>query len=128
MPNYELFVAQYGHVRLDIKHWALVVREKGSKIGTAYQITGGKPFYAMKEPETVEMEKASTYLGKAAVGEVDSTFIRQIPQLLQRVPVVRNVESFWNCQDWVVGALAQLQSVNSSVLALSKEELQNKFE
>ncbi|KAG8992466.1 hypothetical protein FRB90_001004 [Tulasnella sp. 427] len=127
MATQKVFIAHYGHVLLrGPKHWVILLQVDQNN-AIAYQITGSSTTYEVKAPETVKPEQLPTLLGMVQIGEIATSQANRVWEVLQNVPVTRNVRT-WNSQDWVVLGLGALKSAGLAVDALSKEELLAKLD
>jgi len=131
--NFNVVVAQYGHVRLPgAKHWAIVVITDSSKWkGVAFQIAGSTNTYEVKQPEEVELLYSNTYMGSVNVGTVHRDYAfgaegTALGTIVQRTPVVRGNLN-WDCQNWVVAAPKRLKDAQYGMSEVSVEGLQAQF-
>lgn len=124
----EISVAHYGHPKLrGIRHWAIVVMTAPHKLeGVLYELVGGAAKdLVLGEVRAVELLKSSTYLGRQRVGVIPARRMGAVHDILVRTPL-RNGTTGWNCQSWVVEALARIIHEGSFVDSrrLSVGELQ----
>ncbi|KAG8966747.1 hypothetical protein FRC03_011388 [Tulasnella sp. 419] len=120
---HELYIAHFGHPLLKgARHWALLL-VANPPISIAYQISGSTDTYAYKPPEAFDESLSGTgFMGKVKVGEIEGDHEARFVKTLQGVPITKGSLS-WNCQDWVILALAALASEGFAVETPSKDQL-----
>ncbi|TFK73364.1 hypothetical protein BDN72DRAFT_834771 [Pluteus cervinus] len=141
-----LYVAHFGHPLLKgAKHWSFLL-PISTQPGcfTAWQITGSTFTYEIKPAETVSLNSnfssfssslnASTvtglqnFMGMVPVGTIDENQRAEFEKVvLTQVPVLRGSVD-WNCQNWIVDALAKAKESGFDVSAYSLTELQGILE
>lgn len=126
MATRNLAVGQYGHPMLPgAKHWSFLLRTD-QKTTVAYQITGSTTKYEIKAPEVVVPKKSTTFMGAVQVGQIEPDQVNQFWETLKNVPVTHGNRN-WNCQNWIIEALAALAANGFAVDVLTKEALADKL-
>ncbi len=123
-----LFVAHYGHPQLKgAKHWAILLPKRdGVDVAIAYQVTGSTTTYEVKAPEDAR-EGIRNCMGTVEVGRIEESQREEFERVVLSVPVSRG-STTWNCQNWVVDALATLKANGFAVKAYTLPELQGLLE
>lgn len=133
MSKGNLYVAHYGHPLLKgAKHWSFLLFKSPEEVSsdghdaTAYQITGSTNTYQVKPPEEVYSSLSRSYLGKVCVGNVTISQRLAFEEVVLNIPVVTG-NLGWNCQNWVIAALAELKQKEYDVRDFTHDELFDKL-
>lgn len=124
----KLYVAHYGHERLQgARHWALILM-KNKSTGKAYQIQGSTSTYSYRAPDRhIKPFKSSTFMGMVEVGFIPNKRRNEFKQFLSIVPVIHG-DLQWNCQNWIINVLDQLRGAEFKIQSFSHEDLLSKLE
>ncbi|KAH9838530.1 uncharacterized protein C8Q71DRAFT_534619 [Rhodofomes roseus] len=118
-----LYVAHYGHPLLKgAKHWSFLLYKPGDQHAKAYQLTGSTTTYEVKQPEEVTPAKSSSFMGQVPVGHIAESHVAAFEQMVLGLPITRG-NTAWNCQNWIIGALAALKANGFNVTAYGLEDL-----
>ena len=127
----QLYVAHYGAEGLrGAWHWSfLLMRDGNSGDSTAYQIRGSEQTYAYEGPDRqVDVARSRSFQGKVHVGSIPADRLHDFEQALNDVPVIRGTRTGWNCQNWIMDALARLHAARFPVEVINHTELLQELE
>lgn len=124
--SYSLHVGQYGHTMLKgVRHWAFLLMTSNLE-ARLFQITGSTTTYEWSPPKDVQPGKSQSFLGSTKVGLIEASRYDEFVQILESVPIVRN-DLGWNCQNWIVNAMAKLEQHGFQVPAKTKTGIEAGF-
>jgi hypothetical protein len=103
----QLFVAIYDtrYGSTGANHWALFLRENRSHQGVISQAIGVPTRFAYDQIDGTEPERIARLARKELVGDV---YDREEYLFQLGLTPIRNSDHHWNCQNWVMEALANL--------------------
>ncbi|KAF9052469.1 hypothetical protein BDZ89DRAFT_1056818 [Hymenopellis radicata] len=96
--------------------------------GHSYELCGGNAArYEVKPPESVQLVKSNSYMGRVHVGRIERARLFEggnasIHTVLVQTPV-KNGKPDWNCQNWVMDALYRLRMSGQHIVNASHEEI-----
>ncbi|EPS98087.1 hypothetical protein FOMPIDRAFT_1051838 [Fomitopsis schrenkii] len=106
-----VYVVQY-YAKDAPHHWAIFVEKDTDKEeGAIFDINGNTTNYVYRHKGKVSMKRSNTYEGRVAVGSMLGTDKRdgEVDKLLKNIPIQFHNDPNWNCQNWVVEALAKME-------------------
>ncbi|GJN80293.1 hypothetical protein VFPFJ_01553 [Purpureocillium lilacinum] len=86
-------------------HWAYFIQVEltsGENMGIAHQLRGMPGSFYYKGPEKVDLSKSGRLKEELEVGEVGSSKIQRVHDILKTVRIDKVESSGWNCQDWAL--------------------------
>ncbi|KAG9313717.1 hypothetical protein JVU11DRAFT_6067 [Chiua virens] len=109
-PFYELAVASFG--QSSKSDWAIaVVITPSSGSSLVYQIVGSASDYSLDRPQSVTLKVGENgYVGKIAVGLVDSEKLHLLQTALASIPVVHGNPA-WGSHNWVMEGISALRKL-----------------
>lgn len=133
MAKYTLYIFTYDRERYhtgEVKpyHWSFFIEKESvgsSRLGIEHQLRGMPGSFYYPGPENVELEKLQPRKNELDVGQLDSSELAEIHDILKLIRIDKVESSGWNCQDWTLDAMAKLQERGVVYDYITKEQVRN---
>ncbi|KAF5024780.1 hypothetical protein F66182_3158 [Fusarium sp. NRRL 66182] len=119
MPKYTLYLVTY-----DRGTYSTTGKTKPYHWSYFIQVEVRGAFY-YKGPEEVDLARSGSLKEELEVGEVDSSMLNRIHEILKDLSIDTVEHSGWNCQNWALEGFEKLKEEGFAYDYLTAEALKN---
>jgi hypothetical protein len=81
----------------------------GKSQGVCHQLQGMPGGFSYQGPEPAELANLTNKLRELEIGSIPSDALKNITDMLEKIPISKDESSGWNCQDWTLTAIDALR-------------------